>query len=89
MYKYNGQLSGEKFKFKRAIVRGERVKKCLDIFTFDIEVTSAWLKDGSLIPYEAGHSADYWNDMEKYALPYIWQFSYNDTVYYGRELQDF
>lgn len=89
MYKYKGQLSHQKFNYKRATVRGERVKKCLDILTFDIEVTSAWLKDGKLIPYEAGHSADYWNSMEKYALPYIWQFSFNDTVYYGRELEDF
>lgn len=60
-----------------------------DILTFDIEVTSAWLKDGKLIPYEPGHDAEYWNDMQRYAIPYIWQFSINDIVYYGRELQEF
>ena len=89
MYKYNGQLKGEKFKYKRAVVKGEKVKKCLDIFTFDIEVTSAWMDHGKLIAYEAGHDADFWNYKDKYALPYIWQFSYNDKVYYGRELQSF
>ena len=89
MYKYTGQLSDTKYNFKRSIVKGQRVKKCLDIMTFDIEVTSAWMDNGRLIAYEAGHSADYWNDKDKYAIPYIWQFSFNDTVYYGRELQDF
>lgn len=60
-----------------------------DILTFDIEVSSAWLKDGKLIPYEPGHDAEYWNVLERYALPYVWQFSVNDRVYYGRELQEF
>lgn len=60
-----------------------------DILTFDIEVSSAWLKDGKLIPYEPGHKAEYWNDMQRYAIPYVWQFSFNDTVYYGRELKEF
>lgn len=89
MYKYSGQLKNAKFNFKRAVVKGERVKKCLDIFTFDIEVTSAWMKDDKLIAYEPGHDNDFWNDKEKYAIPYIWQCSFNDTVYYGRELESF
>lgn len=89
MYKYTGQLKTADFKYKRAIVKGQRVKKCFDIFTFDIEVTSAWKLKNKLIPYEPGRPADFWNDLDKYAIPYIWQCSFNDTVYYGRELQSF
>lgn len=89
MFKYSGQLKTADFKFKRAIVRGQRVKKCFDIFTFDIEVTSAWKYKNKLIPYEPGRPADFWNELDKYAIPYVWQCSFNDTVYYGRELQSF
>lgn len=74
------------------VIKGRKKKPVLysdDILTFDIEVTSAWMKDGKLIPYEPGHDADYWNDCEKYALPYIWQFSFNDHVYYGRDIREF
>ena len=63
---------------------------CNDILTFDIEVTSAWIDEkGEIIGYEKGRSAEYWNNLIPLALCYIWQFSFNDTVYYGRELRDF
>lgn len=66
------------------------VERCYNIFTFDIEVTSAY-KDpsGEIIPYIPGRDTEYWNGLEKYALPYIWQFSIDDKVYYGREFKDF
>lgn len=59
------------------------------IMTFDIEVSSAWIDNGEVIGYTKGKKADYWNSLIPLALPYIWQFSYNGTVYYGRELWDF
>ena len=79
------------YEYNTHLVRDRKKLKVFsdDILTFDIEVTSAWLKDGKLIPYEPGHDADYWNDLKRYAIPYIWQFSINETVYYGRELQEF
>ena len=68
----------------------KKVSRCLDIFTFDIEVTSAFLDgSGKVLSYVPGKSVDYWNELTKLALPYIWQFSINDTVYYGREFRDF
>ena len=90
MILYNGQLKDQNVNYKLAKKKKKQVKRSLDILTFDIEVTSAW-KDPArgMIAYEPGHSADYWNSLEKYALCYIWQFSYNDTVYYGRELEGF
>ena len=60
-----------------------------DILTFDIETTSAWIKDDEIIGYEKGHSNEYWNELQPLALCYLWQFSFNQKVYYGRELRDF
>lgn len=64
-------------------------KYCNDIFTFDIECSSYFLENGKVIPYRKGESSEYWNSLDAGALCYIWQFSFNDIVYYGRELSDF
>lgn len=60
-----------------------------DIFTFDIECTSAWIENGKIIGYRKGEDNEYWNNLTPIALCYIWQFSVNGEVYYGRELTDF
>lgn len=68
----------------------QAAKKCYDIFTFDLENTNAWvLPDGTVTGYVKGKSAEYWNSLTPVALVYIWQFSINDKVYYGRDLVDF
>lgn len=90
---YGGQLKNEKFNIRK--VRSHRKNGtdkfyCDDIFTFDIETTNAWINEnGNVIRYKAGQSAEYYTEKEPLALCYIWQFSYNDTVYYGRELTEF
>ena len=61
------------------------------IYTFDIESTSYLILNGEIIS-----ASEYLNlneeDREK-ALPcacmYIWQFSINETVYYGRTWEEF
>ena len=90
MIKYSDQMKNVKIETKEVTRRGKKVKQSLDILTFDIEVTSAWMdpKEG-LISYRPGYSAEYWNSMEKYSLPYIWQFSFNDQVYYNRNIYSF
>ena len=63
-----------------------------NIMTLDIEVTSAWLEDGKIIGYRKGADKvdeDYWNNLTPLCLPFIWQFSCDDNVYYGREFWDF
>lgn len=60
-----------------------------DILCFDIETTSAFIDNGKIIPYHVGEKSEYWNDLQALALPYIWQFSFNDVTYYGRKLEDF
>ena len=89
MDKYVDQMRSQKYNTKIGYSNKKKVKKCLDILTFDIEVTSAWKDGDRLISYTPGKSAEFWNERERYALPWIWQFSFNDHVYYGRELQDF
>lgn len=59
------------------------------IMTFDIEVSSAWCENGKVIPYRKGESSEYWNNLTPLAICYIWQFSCDGKVYYGRELEDF
>jgi len=88
MEKYNHH-----FKFiKPAVFTKRKNKKKVfcskDIIVLDIEVTSAWIENGKVIGYEKGKSAEYWNGLIPLALPYIWQISYNDKVYYGREFNE-
>ena len=94
---YKGQLKNYKWNVEKTTShrRGsdgeyETHRYCNDILTFDIETTSSFmLPDGQIIPYIKGMDAEYWNGLEAMALCYIWQFSVNDTVYYGRELTAF
>lgn len=92
MIKYKGQMKTQQYNIvkRRKGRKKVTVKSCTDILTFDIETTSYWIKpDGSITGYVPGKSADYWNSMVRGSLPYIWQFSFNDKVYYGREIRDF
>lgn len=61
-----------------------------DIFTFDIETTSAFLNEkGEVITYEKGKSDDYWNSLTALSLCYEWTFGIGDVYFYGRELTEF
>lgn len=93
MEEYKGQLKGYDFKIRKKRNHHNKEKNkvfCDDIFTFDIETTSAWINEnGSVIKYHKGKPGDYWNGLQAVSLCYIWQFGVNETVYYGRELAEF
>ena len=93
MIPYTGQMKDYSFDIEvhKSKKKGKNIttKYCNSILTFDIEVSSAWLENGKVIGYRKGESADYWNNLQPLALPYIWQFSCDGVVYYGRELWDF
>lgn len=96
MILYTEQLKNKKWSIetKRSHHKGKDGKYKKDkylnnIVTFDIECSSAWLKDDKIITYEKGKDNDYWNSLEPVALCYLWQCSIDDTVYYGRELETF
>ena len=59
------------------------------IYSFDIEVSNLFNIEGSWQTFDKTRSKEYYIDVEKIGLPYIWQFGINDTVYYGRDLIDF
>ena len=66
-----------------------------NIFTFDIETISLYNIDNKWQPFDysipqksTGKQVGY-EDIDKRACCYIWQFGINDVVYYGRELNDF
>lgn len=71
------------------------------IYTFDIETTSLFLYDDWKIDNEGIHYAGRWDvfdyskpkefyrDIPKIAVPYIWQFGIENEVYYGRDFKDF
>lgn len=90
MEPYEHQLQGVNFYTHIRQVKRKKVAYSDDILTFDIEVTSAWINEhGNIIRYHTGRSSEYWQSLQPLALCYIWQFSFNDHVYYGRELTDF
>ena len=90
MEPYEHQLQGVKFHTHIKQVKRKKVAYSDDILTFDIEVTSAWINEhGNIIRYHTGRTSEYWQSLQPLALCYIWQFSFNDHVYYGRELTEF
>ena len=36
-----------------------------------------------------GKSKKYYEDCKKFAICYVWQFSINDNIFWGRTLEDF
>lgn len=60
-----------------------------DIFSFDIETSSYWDTDNGIQGYTEDFEPEEYNAFECGAVCYIWQFSINDIVYYGRDLSEF
>lgn len=61
-----------------------------EILTFDIEVSSGWINEhGKVIGYSPDYEVKYLNELTPVSLPYIWQFGFNDKIYFGRELKSF
>ena len=68
----------------------EKRKEMYDsnVYTFDIETTSCFIENGKPIMFDYDNP-DKFAKLEKIAICYIWQFSVNDIVFYGRNLTDF
>ena len=61
-----------------------------DIMCFDIETSSGFLhKDSDILEPYLGKSKKYYEDCKKFSICYVWQFSINDNVFWGRTLEDF
>lgn len=60
-----------------------------EVLCFDIEATSLFDIEGEFKPYDYSRPKEYYIGKEKKALPYIWQFSFNDEVFYSNEFFTF
>lgn len=61
-----------------------------DIMCFDIETSSGFLhKDSDTLEPYLEKSKKYYEDCKKFSICYVWQFSINDNVFWGRTLEDF
>lgn len=71
-------------------VKNKPQKYYNNIFTFDIETTSYYLApDGKLMIYDFAKNADFYEDCEKGAIMYLWQFGIDDNVIFGRTWEEF
>lgn len=59
------------------------------IYCLDIEVSSFWIdKNKNIIEYDSKLSDEFYNSCDKGSCVYIWQFSIDDDIYYGREFNE-
>jgi hypothetical protein len=70
------------------VFKGKRVYDD-NIYTFDIETTSMFKHDGGVEMFNEKNRPKYYSDTEKIGFMYIWQFSINERVYYGRTWEEF
>lgn len=62
--------------------------KSTTIYTLDIETTSLFrFPDGSYRTFDYRKPPEFYQGVDKIALPYIWMLGVNDTVYYGRDFR--
>lgn len=68
-----------------------RGKGCFSdtVYCFDLEDTNLFKINGKWQQFDKSIKQKEYRDIEKMALPYIWQFGINDDVYYGEELSQF
>lgn len=59
-----------------------------NIYTLDVEATSAFFNGQQFHNFLYDKKANYYVDVQKVGILYIWQFSINDIVLYGRELHE-
>lgn len=61
-----------------------------NIYTFDLENSNGWItKSGFVKGYDILLKDNFFTEHEAVSLMYIWQFSINEVVYYGRYYHEF
>lgn len=76
------------FDFRFSYFRGQ--KRCDNIFCFDVETTSYYIwPDGTVHEYDYDKPISFYEDCIKGGFVYLWMFSIDDTVIYGRFIEDY
>ena len=81
----------KKYKYHEPLLTGTKNKKVdNNIYSFDIETTTyIKLKDVQYSPKDYENFTDKEKEQsEFFSIMYIWMFSINDIVYYGRTWED-
>ena len=60
-----------------------------NIFCYDIETISLFKINDKWQPFDYSKDSEFYKDIDKACVPYLWQFGANGKVYYGREFLDF
>lgn len=60
-----------------------------DILAFDIETSSLFKINNKWQSFDYSKDNDFYKNVEKYSYCYLWAFSYNQKVYYGRSIKEF
>ena len=85
--KYWTDYKGHKKNFSYRKTKSGYEKHDETIYSFDIETTSVLLHNSKIEP--VCNYPLYSDDVTPFGFLYIWMFSINDTVYYGRTLDEF
>lgn len=60
-----------------------------DVISFDTETTSGFIdENNTFVLFDETKPKEYYNNMQKVGFVYIWMVAINQTVYYGRELEE-
>lgn len=58
------------------------------VFTLDTEASSGFKYKNTIIPFEYDKPYSFYVDLPKCAWLYVWQLGINDSVYYGRTIEE-
>lgn len=60
-----------------------------NLCTFDIEVSTGFLNNGRLEPFDRGKPTEYYKNLKPYSLMYLWNMCIDGYLFSGRSLEDF
>lgn len=81
----------KKFDFKSFFsvpVRNRQLIYDDNIYSLDVETSSVFSDGATFFSFDTSQPPVYYKDFAKYGILYIWQFSINDVVLYGRTLDE-
>lgn len=74
--------------FSSVLARNRKTLYDDNIYTLDFEVSSIFSNGCIHKSFDVLEPSEHYQELEKYGIVYIWQFSVNETVVYGRTLDE-